>query len=262
MAHSNCMSSAQLAKPQADMFRRVADYLDRQLNTPKQVTANHQKVDELSSMLIDSSKAIEKALEEHNALLDELQLAAAELGLLAAVIPDTKEVNHQFIIDNVIVEIEIRFEIIVMGGNAKRSISSLTIKRAGDRLDIASQNSKSLVLFNDTELVIDIAINSLTGTTSEDALRFVMTAIETWTLEHRGEGHYDLVIKFLLLCKLVVHPVERVVNEPVAELPAAPITRSPHTRTYIPHGTMFWRDGHYRSRNGSVHWVEGHWVTR
>lgn len=256
------ITPAQVGRADPKVFRQLAAALEEQLAVGSRLTAMKRGFTELSAAVEQTNEELNAAWERHLVILDELEQAALELSDLT--INKNQQLNYSssLIIDNVIVEVEIQFEVLTRNGNARRSINHIAIKRDGERIDIVSQNSKTLVVFEDTELIMDIAINSLEGATTDDTLRFVMTAIERWTLEHRHDNHFDLVITFLLKCKVIVHPEERVVN-PTPVPVATPITRAAHTRTCVSHNTTFYREGHYRtSRYGVRYWVEGHWVTR
>jgi hypothetical protein len=254
--------------PDPQMLRMLAQALDEQRTMPEQERRIEEGLCRLEQQLQSSVVALEQAMIDHQKILDELQLAAEELmGAFDQEI-HKQTVGGEFVIDNVIVQIEVEFEVLTRMGNPIRAINSIVLKRGNERVDIVSMNSNTLIVYEDRELIMDLAIRTLEGNTAEDALRFVMTAVERWTLEHRHDNHYDLVIKLLLKCQVIVHPEEKVIQEtppvePVAEEPKPIATRAPHTRTYTPHGTTFWREGFYRtSRNGVRHWVTGHWITR
>lgn len=258
------ITPAQVGTPDPRMLRRLAAALEEQIDTVSRLKEKQAIFAELSRVVEQTSAELNTAWGHHQAILDELQDAAVELAELTLNGNSQLNLSSTLVIDNIIIEVEVQFEVLTKHGNARRAINHITFKREGKRLDVVSQNSKTLVIFEDIELIMDIAINSLEGSTAEDTLRFVMTAIERWTLEHRHDNHFDLVIKFLLRCKVIVHPEEKVVNPTPVSLPVTtPITRAPHTRDYIAHGTTFYREGHYRtSRYGVRYWVEGHWVTR
>lgn len=261
------MQPATVNRPDPKVLRRLASLLEEQLEINNRAAACLMRLNVLNANISVAMDALKAAEVKHAENM--LELEAAAQALLAATLEEASlgKVTSKLIIDNVIVEVEVQFEVLTRHGNPLRSITAISIKRGNDRVDIVSQNSSTLVVYEDHELLIDVAIKTLTGTTFEDSLRFVMAHIERWTLEHRHDNHYDLVIKLLLKCKVIVHPEEKDVTPPPAPLPdvenQVPHTKQPHhSRTYIPHGTTFWRDGHYRTRNGVRHWVEGHWVTR
>ncbi|QKE54358.1 hypothetical protein ACSA002_0440 [Salmonella phage vB_SalM_SA002] len=252
--------------PDPETLRRLAAVLESQTSMSDSERIAIDKLNRCTTAVEQSAAKLNELWTNHLAILAELELLGVELSEQFLEDERHQTVTGSIVIDNVIVEIEVQFQILTRNGNATRAINAISIKRDKERVDIVSQNSKTLVVYEDQELIMDVAINTLTGATADDALRFVMSSIERWTLEHRHDNHFDLVIKLLIKCKVIVHPEEKVVNPtpaPVVEPVNTGLTRAHHTREYIPHGTTFWRDGHWRtSSRGNRYWVEGHWVTR
>lgn len=254
--------------PDPETLRRLAALLESQSSVTDSERKAIDKLDRSINAVEQSTARLNELWTNHLAILAELELLGIELSEEFLEEERHQTVAGSIIIDNVIVEVVVQFQILTQNGNATRAINAISIKRGGERVDIVSQNSKTLVVYEDKELLMDVAINTLTGSTAGDALRFVMSSIERWTLEHRHDNHFDLVIKFLIKCKVIVHPEERVVNPdpepaPIVEPVGTGITRAYHSREYIPHGTTFWREGHWRtSSRGNRYWVEGHYVTR
>lgn len=257
---------ALIGTPDPETLRRLAALLESQMGVTESERIAIDRLDRCITAVEQSAERLNALWENHLAIMAELEILGIELSEQFLEEERHQTVKNSIIIDNVIVEVEVQFQILTRNGNATRAINAITIKRGGERVDIVSQNSKTLVVYEDKELIMDVVINSMVGTTAGDALRFVMSSIERWTLEHRHDNHFDLVIKLLIKCKVIVHPEEKVVNPtpaPVVEPAGTDITRAYHTREYIPHGTTFWRDGHWRtSSRGNRYWVEGHWVTR
>lgn len=259
---------ALVGTPDPKTLRCLAALLESQTGMTDSERAAIDKLNRCTAAVEQSAEQLNKLWADHLAIMAELELLGVELSEQFLEEERHQTVTSHIVIDNVIVEVEIQFQILTRNGNATRAINAITIKRDNERVDIVSQNSKTLVVYEDKELLMDVAINTLTGSTAGDALRFVMLSIERWTLEHRHDNHFDLVIKLLIKCKVIVHPEERVVNPdpepaPVVEPVGTRITRAYHSREYIPHGTTFWREGHWRtSSRGNRYWVEGHYVTR
>lgn len=257
---------AHVGTPDPRMLTLLADLMEQQFGVSERAKQASSALDSFCADLEASQQLLNKLWTEREAIMAELFVLGEEMSALLTVENQPLVFDGSIIIDNIIVEVEIQFRVVTRNGNQVRAIDAIAIKQGTERVDIVSQNSKTLVVYEDKELIMDLAINSLNGNTMEDTLRFVMSAVERWTLEHRHDNHFDLVIKLLVKCQVIVHPVEKVVNPtpPVEEAkPAAPVPRAPHTRTHIAHGTTFWRNGFYRtSRSGTRHWVEGHYVTR
>lgn len=252
--------------PDPEMLRRLAALLDSQMGV---TDSEREAIDKLDRSIIaveQSAARLNELWATHLAIIAEMELIGLELSEEFLEEERHQTVTSSIIIDNIIVEVEVQFQILTRNGNITRAINTIAITRGNERVDIVSQNSKTLVVYEDQELIMDVAINSMIGSTAGDALRFVMSAIERWTLEHRHDNHFDLVIKLLIKCKVIVHPEEKVVNPtpaPVVEPVNTGLTRTYHSREYIPHGTTFWREGHWRtSSRGNRYWVEGHYVTR
>ena len=260
------MIPAHVGSPDPRMLSLLADLLEQQVGVGERAKQASAVLDRFCDDLEASQRHLEACWATHEAILAELYALGADLSALLTEESQAQQFTGSVVIDNVIITVEIQYRVVTRNGNAGRTIDAIAIKRGGERVDIVSQNSKTLVVYEDKELIMDTAINTLNGSTMEDTLRFVMTAIERWTLEHRHDNHFDLVIKLLLKCQVIVHPLEREVNPtpPAVEpKPETHLTRAPHTRGYTPHGTTFWRDGHYRtSSRGKRYWVEGHYVTR
>lgn len=255
-----------IGTPDPKVLLMLADLLEQQAGMDVEAKYVCDHLDRLGKAAKQSHDYLDFLWGEHQSILDELLALGEEMSALLVEEEGPREFKGDIIIDNVIVNIEIQFQIVTRNGNSTRAINAIAIQREGKRVDIVSQNSTTLVVYEDKELIMDVAINSLGGDTMEDALRLVMVSVERWTLEHRHDNHYDLVINLLLKCNIIVHPEEKVVNPPAVLEPkveTTQITHASHTREYRAYGTTFWREGFYRtSRNGVRHWVEGHWVTR
>lgn len=252
-------TTALVGAPDPTLLRLIASALESQTGVHDAQCKAVDAFDVLCEDVERSTYNLNVLMKRHQSIMTELEQAALELSELLLEEERTQTINSEIIIDNVIVNIEIHMEVLNRHGNSTRTINAITFKRDGERLDIVSQNSTTLVVYEDKELIMDVAIKSLSGDNAEDTLRLVMVAIERWSLEHRHDNHFDLVITLLLKCKVIVHPVEKVVNP----TPTPAITHVAHTRTCVSHNTTFYREGHYRtSRYGVRYWVEGHWVTR
>jgi len=260
------MIPANVGTPDPGTLKLLASLMEEQFGVSERAKQATAVVERFSGMLEGSQHHLNKLWAGHEAIMAELLALGEEMSALLAVENHTQTFNGAIVIDNIVVEVEIQYRVVTRNGNPGPAIDALTFKQGKERVDIVSQNSTSLVVYEDKELLMDVAINTLGGSSMEDALRFVMTAVERWTLKHRHDNHFDLVIKLLLKCQVIVHPVEKEINPtpPVVEPETTTtLTRAPHTREYIAHGTTFWRDGHYRtSSRGNRYWVEGHFVTR
>lgn len=261
-------TTAHIGTPDPTMLKLLAGLMEQQLGVSERAKQASATLDRFCVELEESQQLLNKLWTEREVIMTELLALSEELSALYTAEDHAHTFTGGIVIDNVIIEVEIQYRVVTRNGNPGPAIDAIAIKQGKERVDIVSQNSTTLVVYEDKELIMDTAINTLGGSTMEDALRFVMTAVERWTLEHRHDNHFDLVIKLLLKCKVIVHPVEKEVNPAPPAVtpepkPETQITRTPHTREYIPHGTTFWRKGFYRtSRNGVRHWVEGHYVTR
>ncbi|QXO10006.1 hypothetical protein pEaSNUABM37_00045 [Erwinia phage pEa_SNUABM_37] len=260
------INPAHVGTPDPKMLTLLADLLEEQFGVSERAKQASATLDRLCVELEESKQLLNKLWTEREVIMAELFALSEEMSALLTEENQLNTFSSEIIIDNIIVEIEIQFRVVTRNGNPGRAIDAIAIKQGKERVDIVSQNSTTLVVYEDKELIMDTAINSLGGSTMEDALRFVMTAVERWTLEHRHDNHFDLVIKLLIKCQVIIHPIEKVVNPtpaPVEPESETQSTRAPHTRTYIPRGKTFWREGYYRtSCNGVRHWVEGHEYTR
>lgn len=260
------INPAHVGTPDPKMLTLLADLLEEQFGVSERAKQASATLDRFCVELEESKQLLNKLWTDREIIMTELFALGEEMSALLAEENQLNVFSSEIIIDNVIVEIEIQYRTVTRNGNPGRVIEAVGITQGNERVDIVSQNSTTLVVYEHQELIMDVAINSLGGGTMEDALRFVMTAVERWTLEHRHDNHFDLVIKLLIKCQVIIHPVEKVVNHtpaPAEPKPEHQTTHLPHTREYIPHGTTFWREGYYRtSRNGVRHWVIGHWVTR
>lgn len=262
------MIPAHVGTPDPRTLKLLASLMEEQFGVSERAKQASATLDRFCVELEESQQLLNKLWADREVIMAELFALGEEMSALLVEENHSNTFTGAIVIDNIVVEVEIQFRVVTRNGNPGRAIDAIAIKQGKERVDIVSQNSKTLVVYEDKELIMDTAINTLGGSTMEDALRFVMTAIERWTLEHRHDNHFDLVIKLLIKCQVIVHPVEKEVNPvpPAATpepKPETQITRAPHTREYIPHGTTFWRKGFYRtSRNGVRHWVEGHYVTR
>lgn len=246
---------AHVGTPDPRTLTLLADLMEQQLGVSERAKQASTTLDRFCVEVEASQRHLDTLRANHDAIMAELLALGEEMSALLVEENQPTQFTGSIIIDNIIVEVEVQFRVVTRNGNHRPTIDAIAIKQGGERVDIVSQNSTSLVVYEDKELIMDTAINSLNGDTLEDTLRLVMTAVERWTLEHRHDNHFDLVIKLLIKCRVIVHPVEKEVN-PV------PVYQ-PQTRIEADGRISHWREGHERvSRYGVRHWVEGHWVSR
>ncbi len=217
-----------------EQLRKTAALLE---SAPKQSAA----LNDLIKAVEHSTNVLNNAWADHQALMAELQAEAEALS----VVSEQQTYSNDIVIDNVIVNVEIQFEINTRLKTHGRVISGVRIKRKGKTLDIIPRNSDTIIVCEGHELVMGISLRSLVGNSTEETLHLILSAVKQWALARRHDNHYDLIIKLLLKCKVIV------------ELPDSNQSPTPYT-----HGTRFWREGHFRWRNGVPHWVAGHFVTR